>query len=401
MIEINNGFKTIQFALFFTDIDNKDTRVYRFLLSKLLTSHTKKYPTKLLMHKRLEDLYGANLSSRIERHANLNVLSIVFTMVDPLIVKDENLLNMGIELLNDVFYEREYFNEEIFEEEKRLLIEQWESLKDNRRVYANFEFNKIFFEKDLYADPLSGSLRDIKKVTLDDIKNYYINYFFKQDIKVIVNGHVENHFDHIKSNLKIEEHTHNYQAELSFREPRKTVHKEEITKMNQAILKLGYIMPVFRYDELYEAALCFDVILGGYPESRLFREIREKQGLCYDVSSNYDFYKGVCVISSGVAKDKKDYALAEIKKLVEDFKVNSISEDELKHAKSFITHQIKSSLDHQSYLTRSAFIRLILKTDMTIEQRLIRIEEVTLDQVNKVMEMISLDTTYALYGGIQ
>lgn len=399
MVEINNGFKTIQVAIYFTDYDDLDTRVYRFLLSKLLISHTSKYNTKQLMHKKLENLYGANLYARVQRHANLNVMGVVFTCVDPLIVKDDQLLDQSIHLINDMFTNREFFSEEIFLEEKRLLIEQFDGLKDNRRVYANYEFSKFFFEGDLYGQPLPGKIEDIKKVTLEDVKSYYNGAFLNQDVKIYLNGHIKDHVDKFRNTLTIKEKYKDFKIDLSFRKPRPFSHKEEMMKMNQAILKLGYIIDVFRSDELYEAALCFDLILGGYPESRLFKEIREKQGLCYDVSSSYDYYKGVLFISSGVAKDKKDYALKEIKKLVEDFKVNEITHEELAFAKTYIKHQIQSSLDHQSYMTQSMFIKHILKEEITTEQRLKRLEQVILDDVVNISKSIVLDTTYALYGG--
>ena len=97
----------------------------------------------------------------------------------------------------------------------------------------------------------------------------------------------------------------------------------------------------------------------------------------------------------------KDYALNEIQKLVEDFKVNEITEDELTHAKNYIKHQIKSSMDHQSYLTKSIFLKSILGEKTTTKQRLERLDKVQLKDVIKISKSIKLDTSYALYGGIK
>lgn len=399
MTDLNNGFKTIQFALYFTDNDDLDTRVYRFLLSKLLISHTQTYPTKALMHKKLEELYGANLYARVERHANLNIVGVVLTCVNPLIVKDDLLIEQIIELINEMFVERSFFNEDIFQEEKRLLIEQFDSIKDNKRVYANYEFTKLLFGDDLYGYPLPGRIEDIKKVKLEDVIDYYKKHFLNQDIKIYLNGHINEYVSLFKSKCLIEEKDKQFDLDLTFRKARPNLHQEEMTKMNQAIIKLAYINNIYRFDSTYEAMLCFDLILGGYPESRLFKEIREKQALCYDVSSGYDYYKGITVITSGVAKDKKDYALNEIKKLVEDFKVNEISQDELDHAKAYIKHQIQSSMDHQSYLTKSTFLKRILKENVSTQERLDRLEKVLLDDVVKISKSVTLDTTYALYGG--
>ena len=400
MIEIKNEFKTIQFAFFFTNYDAKDTRVYRFLLPKLLASHSDKFTSKSFMQKHLEDLYGARIYTRSELHANLNVMSFVFTIVDPKIVNDDELIHKSIDLLNDMFVDRNYFNETIFNEEKRLLIEQWETLKDHKRAYANVEFGKAFFESDLAAYPLSGTIQDIKKLTLADLTNYYKNQFFKDDIKVIINGHYEAYIAYIDQHLKIKTQNQHLKPAFKFRSLKPLQKLEEETQMNQAILKLGYLLPIYRFDSLYEAALCADIMLGGYPESRLFKEIREKQGLCYDISSNYDFYKGVITISSGVAKNQKDYALEEIIHTVESFKQQEITESELLYAKAYLIHQIKSSLDSQSYMTKRAYFKRLFNDHTTTDQRIESIKKVTLENIKNVVRMIELDTTYVLYGGM-
>lgn len=399
MIQIKNEFKTIQFALFFTDYDEKDTRVYRFLLPKLLISHSNTYKTKTLMQKKLEDLYGARLYTRSERHANLNVMSFMLTIVDPVIVDDYDLINQSIALLNDIFVDRSYFDEDIFMEEKRLLIEQWETLKDHKRVYANVEFGKAFFGDDLSAYPMSGTLEDIKKLTLDDVISYYQKKFYDNEIKIIINGHIDEHIQTIKDSLLIKAKSKDFDIEFKFRDVKTLNQIQEETKMNQAILKLGYHLPIFRFDPLYEAALCVDTILGGYPESRLFKEIREKQGLCYDVSSNFDFYKGVLIVSSGVSKQQKDYALEEIIKEVDRLKIDKVDLEELSYAKAYLVHQIKSSLDSQSYLTKRQYFRDIFNDQTPTEKRIENILNVSLEVICQVIDMIKLDTTYVLYGG--
>ena len=236
-------------------------------------------------------------------------------------------------------------------------------------------------------------------MTLDDLVAYYQRAFFNQDIKIVVNGHIEEYIDDIKVKLLVQSKDLNLVPKFEFRKPHHLVKKHEKTHMNQAILKLGFLLPVYRFDTLYEAVLCFDTILGGYPESRLFNEIREKQGLCYDISSSYDYYKGTVIISSGVAKHQKDYALEEIIKVANSFIDKPVSIDELEHAKAYLSHQIKSSLDHQSYMTKRSYFRSIFGDVTTTEQRLINIMKVSLDDIRKVASMMKLDTTYVLYGG--
>ncbi|MBU1094780.1 MAG: insulinase family protein [Firmicutes bacterium] len=399
MLFIQNDFKTIQFAVYFTDLDEDETRVYRFLLPRLLTTHTNQLLNKTVMNEKLEDLYGAYFKSRVERIGNYSVVSIILTIVDPKIVEDDQLLDQALSLFNQVLFDHTSFNKELFLEEKRMVIEQWETLYDKKRLYAQTKFYEHFFEGDAYGKPLSGSLKDIKKLTVEELEKYYHDVFLKNTKKFVANGRIsETDEKKIESIVSHDMHLiHPFTT--TFRPSRSVLVIEEETQMKQAILKLGYHFPVFRLDKLYHAAVLLDTILGGYPESRLFKEIRENQGLCYDVSSSYDYYKGVIMISSGVDLKQKDHALEAIKQLVLDMIDQGINEEELEHAKAYYAHQIKNSLDNQSFLTKRAFIRELLNQDDTFEERLEAINKVTINDLKEALEKITLDTVYVLHGG--
>lgn len=189
---------------------------------------------------------------------------------------------------------------------------------------------------------------------------------------------------------------------LFFRKPRRSVLTvEDQTDMKQAILKLGYHLPIYRDDPLYTAAMMLNLIIGGYPESRLFKEIREKEGLCYDIHSGYDSYKGVLMVSSGVDSSMKDTALERIKDSIDIVKEKGITQADLSSASMYYESQIKSSLDRQSVLTHKAFIKDILGRDESIEERLDSIRKTTLDDVFRAAEKLTIDTVYVLFGGVE
>ncbi len=399
MLSIQNDFKTIQFAVYFTDIDSKEKSVYRFLLPRLLTSHTNRILNKTKMNERLESLYGAYFKTRNERFGNLSVISIVLTIADPLIVGDQHLFDDALDLLNQVIFEHDHFDEDLFLEEQRMLIEQWETLYDKKRLYAQTKFYEHLFEGDTYGYPTSGTKKDAKKLTVEKLYDYYQHTFLKNTKKFIVNGRISE--DNLKKLESLPLHEEGYQVtfEEKFRGPRDVVAIEEETEMKQAIIKIGYHFPIFRNDDLYHAAVLLDTILGGYPESRLFKEIRENQGLCYDISSSYDYYKGVLMISSGVDLMQKDYALRAIKDLVQVMIEKGVTEDELDYAKAYYAHQLKSGLDNQSFLTKRAFIRDLMGHDEPIDERLKAIDRVTLEDLKQTLNTLTLDTIYVLYGG--
>ena len=399
MLFVNNDFKTIQLSIYFTDLDEKESSVYRFLLPKLITTHTHTIGSKKLMSEKLEDLYGAYFKSRVERIGNLSVASIQMTFVNPKIIEDDHLFDQALELFHQVIFDHESFNIEIFEEEKRMLLEQWETIKDKKRIYAVNQFNHYFFDKDIYGYPISGTYKDIKKLSVEKVYEYYKNVLLKNNVRLIANGDLsQEQMEKIKQ-FGLQKTPLKTPLELKFRDPRDAIEIKEETKMQQAILKIGYHFPIFRNDPLYYPAILLDDILGGYPESRLFQDIREKQGLCYDISSNYDPYKGVLFISSGVDLKHMDHALESVKRLVNELIQEGVTPTELEHAKAYFSHELKSSLDSQGIQTRRIFLKDILGFNETIEEKLIAIEKVTVDSLKEAAKYLTLDTVYILHGG--
>ncbi len=401
MIQIKTDVKTIEISVYFSDVDVKKYSVHRYILPRLLISHTNKIKSKKEMSKRLENLYGAQLIPRLERIGNLSVLSMTLSIVNPKIVNDEKLLDEALDIFNQVLFEHDHFDPELFQIEKKNIIETWEILKDRKRSYASYQFSRLLFEGDSMGYPISGTLSDIKKLNVEAIDDYYHQVFLKQPKRIIVNGKVSDlEIEKIKS-LPIDHEPFNFKLQTSFRKPRELVFKKEETKMNQAIIKMGYILQIFRYDALYPAACLFETILGGYPESRLFLEIREKQGLCYDIGASYEPYKGVLTISSGVDIKKMDFAQKEIENLISDMIVNGVTELELEHAKAYYIHQLKSSIDDMAINTKRAFLNEITHQHETIEKRMQAILSVTLDDMKLVGHMITLDTIYILHGEVK
>lgn len=395
---IKNDFKTIQLVSYHSDIDDKSSRVYRYLLSKLIVAQTNKYQTKKDMSIRLEALYGALLSTRCELNGNIHTISISLTIADPKVVGDPKLLEDAIVFFKSLIYDHNEFDEAIFNDEKRQLIEQWQSLKDNKAQYASYRFNELFRSPDLTGYPLTGTLSHIRRATKEGLFDYYQNVFLNNDMHVVVNGNIEDQSSlSLLNEMTQEKHLH---FRTSFRKVRKMKETIETAKMNQAIIKLGYVFPIYRFDPSYPAALLANVIIGGYPESRLFKEIRENQALCYDISSNYDVYKGTLVVSSGVAIETLEDAKQEMIHLIDNMMSQGITEEELSVAKGYVIHQLKAGLDHQSYFTKKAYYAYLTKQNESIESRILGIEQVILEDVNQAIKQLKLDTSYVLKGDL-
>ncbi|UUZ95673.1 insulinase family protein [Paenibacillus sp. P25] len=84
------------------------------------------------------------------------------------------------------------------------------------------------------------------------------------------------------------------------RQPAQVKEVVERLEVNQGKLNMGLRINTSYADENYPAALMYNGILGGYPHSKLFTNVREKASLAYYASSRLDGHKGILTIQSGI-----------------------------------------------------------------------------------------------------
>jgi len=395
---IQSDYKTIQVSFYMLEKDDVKKRVYRFLLAKMLTSHTNKYKNKQALLSHMQDLYGASISGRTILLGNLNLLHLGFVMVNPYIVKEELLFDEMIQLFKDMLIDRTYFDSDIFDHEKRMLIEQWETIKDQKRLYGRVSFEKHFFGDDPFGYPMAGTLDDVKAVTLDKLKKYFLEVIATNHIEIMINGYVKDVTSKLKSSLEIFEKSKSYKLKYRQITDHRPQYIEEYLDMKQALFYIGYHLPIYRKDKLHDAAQCFNLMVGGYAESILFKEIREKDGLCYDIRSSYDPLKGTFTVTSGIDLNRREEAMNRFKTVFNHLTDYGFNEASLKLAKGYLIHQFKSSYDEQSNLTHRIFFDQLYDEHQTMEERIKMIEDVTFSDVLKVYEKLKYQLTYVLSG---
>ena len=115
----------------------------------------------------------------------------------------------------------------------------------------------------------------------------------------------------------------------------------EEKEINQSHICVGFRGPSYRSKERFAAEL-LHIILGANMSSRLFEEIREKRGLCYDVSTEVRKFRdsGAFCIHAGLDANNIITALKNIFKQLYLVKTKRISAGELDRAKDYMLGQI-------------------------------------------------------------
>ncbi|MEX2081500.1 MAG: pitrilysin family protein, partial [Dehalococcoidia bacterium] len=164
----------------------------------------------------------------------------------------------------------------------------------------------------------------------------------------------------------------------------------ESRDIDQCTVVLGH--RIFgRHDADRHALRIMNDVLGAGMSSRLFREVRERRGLAYSVSSGYGYLAdaGVFTISAGVNREKVAEAITvcgeETRKLLDEL----APEDELRKAKDHAIGRFRLSLETaHSQGQRQGEALLTRGKIETVDEVVAQLEAVTAEDVKAVAERV-------------
>jgi len=302
-------------------------------------------------------------------------------------------LELSCDILSDMLNNSLFEAKEIAKE-KGVIIEEIKMYEDQPIQYAESLCEESLFKGSNLEHNIAGTRESIKKMTRQDIVNYLRSYYAPANAVLMVVG---------KYGKNIEKVLNKYFAQPGFGkkyvgEDLKSVNlnqtEPQITlnykATKQAHLAMAFPAYSYFHPNLY-AFYLLATILGGNMSSRLFIDVREKQGLCYYIRAQSDVYEdtGDLMIRSGLDINKLDKALEIIFKDLREIKAKGITAEELAKAKTFIKGRLTLQLEELNDLADFYGREFILaKRILTPEQKIKKIMAVTKSQVNKVAKDI-------------
>ena len=144
-------------------------------------------------------------------------------------------------------------------------------------------------------------------------------------------------------------------------------------------------------------ASIYSFILGGSPDSKLFTNVREKNSLCYSISSMIAPVTNSMFIYAGI--DKKDYrkVLKETINQIDAMSKGEFTEKDIENAKTTYKSSLKEIYDSLVSLASTIASMEYLMYD-SLEDRIKKIDMVTKDDIIKLSKKIKLDSVYLLKG---
>ena len=173
----------------------------------------------------------------------------------------------------------------------------------------------------------------------------------------------------------------------------------EVLDVAQGKLCMGFTVPVTNRSRSLPAMQMLNMILGGGMTSKLFQNVREKMSLCYSIDSAYYGAKGIVLVNDGIDFDKESVTRQEILRQLDACRKGEISEAEMTAARQALLSSLRSVQDSpgsiENFYSTAALSGLAFSREGYMEA----VEKVTLADVVKCANSVTLNTTYFLKGG--
>lgn len=399
-------FKTNLISVSFQSEINRDTVTKRSLLPYVLRGATEKYPSKKALNTYLESLYGASLSTTVEKRGKTHNIKFYLSLAnEKFLGHQEPLLEEGVALLKEVILKPLLvdgaFKEQVVDIEKRLLKEYIESIYDDKVSYSLQKLVENMCQGETFSINSIGYADDLAEINGKNLMKTYEEMLNNNQVSVAVVGDIDPqhvyeifskqfNFAHRSVNQEVIDHEDKVIQEV------KVI--KEVQDISQGKLNIGYRTHTRIDDDDYLPLLVFNGIFGGYAHSKLFMNVREKESLCYYCASRLDNYKGVMYVYSGIESQNYDKALKIIDEQLKDMVSGNFSEKEIDLAKKSLINSKLESMDQASGMMAHEALNKLLKHPLSVEEWVAAVNAVTAEQVVAVAKKIKEDTVFFLTG---
>lgn len=203
------------------------------------------------------------------------------------------------------------FDKKDFEKEKRIIVEEIRSYEDDPEEYILDIGNELIFPNHPLGRLITGTTKSLKNITLDDIQNYFAEYYSPNNLVVAFVGNIP--FDIVKDavNTKLGSLKPHSLLNQYIDIPSNIIPKKDIERD----LEQSHFLYQLRVDNLTEKQLPMLKLLSYYlsesPSSLIYSSLREKSGLVYNVFTNVEQFSDTNVLQLYYATQKSNYEKAQ------------------------------------------------------------------------------------------
>ncbi|MFB4162727.1 EF-P 5-aminopentanol modification-associated protein YfmF [Alteribacillus sp. JSM 102045] len=399
-------YKTTNFVLQIKSTLSKETATERSLLANVLKSASKQFPSRKEIRLYLDNLYGASFHADVQKKGENHIISFRLEAANEKFLKDNTpLFKKSLSFLHEVLEnpfldDKGGFSEKVIREEKRTLKQRMESIYDDKIRYANKRLLEEMCKDEPYSVHPFGEMEKIDKINSDTLMQEYKRMLQEDDIRLYIVGDVKaEEVEEAASIFSVTSHSPQKQADTQQSKPlNEPKEKTETDDINQGKLHLGYRTAVTFADERFPAMQVMNGLFGGFPHSKLFMNVREKESMAYYAASRYESLKGLVLVFAGIEASKYEKAVEIIKKQLDDMKQGNFTDEAVEQTKVMVKNQLLETADSARGLVDLYYQSIAAGNQRELTEWVKAIDSVTKHDVIDAAATVELDTCYFLRG---
>ena len=382
---------------------DKNTAAQGALLPAVLRRGTTRCRDMRALSTALDLLYGASVAYTVRKKGENQCLGFVASFIDEAYIPaGEKLLEPMCDLLGELLLDPVTkggrFLSEYVESEKVNLIDAIHGIINDKRDYADMRLLQIMCADERYGIEKLGTEERVRKITNQTLYPFYRSLLAASHMELFYCGsaekaRVEGALRRAFASLPRERIVEPVCAERRSAPdaPRNIVETLDVT---QGKLSLGFRVS----SDDAPAMMLANLIFGGYSNSRLFLNVREKLSLCYYASSGYHRSKGIVTVSSGIEFANYRTALDEILAQLKAVQDGAFEPWELGGARECLISSLRSREDSAGRMEENAIGQAATCQWESSDELIDALRAVTPERIAAAAKTVTLDTVYFLTG---
>jgi len=300
-------------------------------------------------------------------------------------VLDEHL-PVALEILSDLVL-HPVFDPNDITRERGVILEEIKMDEDNPDYLVHEIFTQNFWKDHPLGKPILGTKETVKKFERATVLNTYSHRFAPGNIIVSAAGNLDHdrfvelvtkHFDQMKPRKN------------GFHSPVPKIVSKITLRNKKALEQVQLCLGVPSHPIAHEkrhAGYILNTLLGGGMSSRLFQNIRERQGLVYSIYSDLNPYRdtGCLAVYAGTSRESASKVVHSVVSEFHKLKAEPVPADELRRSKDQLKGSLMLSLESSSArMSNLARQEMYFDRFYDLDELIAKIEAVTVEDLTSL-----------------
>jgi len=300
-------------------------------------------------------------------------------------VLDEHL-PIAMDVLGDLVL-NPVFDVQDITRERGVILEEIKMDEDNPDYLVHEIFTQNFWKDHPLGKPILGTKDTVKRFDRDPVIDFYGQRFAPGNLIVCAAGNLQHqqfvdvvakHFEHMKP---MKNGFHSSQPKIV---PRIIMRNKK--SLEQVQICVGVPSHPIAHERRH-ASYILNTLLGGGMSSRLFQNIRERQGLVYAIYSDLSPYRdtGCLSVYAGTSRESAGKVVQSIVSEFRKLKVEPVSQEELRRAKDQLKGSLMLSLESSTArMSNLARQEMYFEQFYGMDELIEKIEGVTAEELQQL-----------------